>query len=55
MTGTLDWNAKTTAEFRADEGRVGGTSARHAWSGPASAGRRPLRHAAWASLMRRLS
>ena len=24
MTDTLDWNAKTIAEFRANEGRVGG-------------------------------
>src|SRR5437763_14490765 len=25
MTDALDWNAKTIAEFRANEGRVGGT------------------------------
>src|ERR671935_1645902 len=25
MSDTLDWNAKTIAEFRANEGRVGGT------------------------------
>jgi deazaflavin-dependent oxidoreductase (nitroreductase family) len=25
MSDTLDWNAKTVAEFRANEGRVGGT------------------------------
>ena len=24
MSDTLDWNAKTVAEFRADEGRAGG-------------------------------
>ena len=24
MSDTLDWNAKTIAEFRANEGRVGG-------------------------------
>ena len=24
MSETLDWNAKTIAEFRANEGRVGG-------------------------------
>jgi deazaflavin-dependent oxidoreductase (nitroreductase family) len=24
MSGTLDWNAKTIAEFRANQGRVGG-------------------------------
>jgi F420H(2)-dependent quinone reductase len=27
MSDTLDWNAKTIAEFRANEGRVGGPSA----------------------------
>ena len=25
MSGTLDWNAKTITEFRANQGRVGGT------------------------------
>ena len=25
MSDPLDWNAKTIAEFRANEGRVGGT------------------------------
>ena len=27
-----DWNAKTIAEFRANEGRVGGTSKAPPWS-----------------------
>ena len=32
MSDTLDWNAKTIAEFRANQGRVGGTSRALRWS-----------------------
>ena len=32
MSDTLDWNAKTIAEFRANQGRVGGTSRAPRWS-----------------------
>jgi hypothetical protein len=32
MSDTLDWNAKTIAEFRANEGTVGGTSRALRWS-----------------------
>jgi hypothetical protein len=34
MSEPLDWNAKTIAEFQANEGRVGGTS-------PATRGKQP--------------
>ena len=32
MSEPLDWNAKTIAEFRANQGRVGGTSRAPRWS-----------------------
>ena len=36
MGDILDWNAKTIAEFRANEGRVGGTEGVR-WSGHTAA------------------
>ena len=32
MSETLDWNAKTIAEFRANQGRVGGSVEGARWS-----------------------